>query len=195
MLEVLLGRVDAITVEGVDPLGDDVEFLVDRGGEIEGHQTKRQVGGRKNWTLNRLDEEGILAAANAYADSGRGYSFVSTIPAEPLAELADVGRRAADYPAFSALISGNSGLQAAFADLAQKWGGPPEAWAVLHRLDMWKPDERHLHQTNVAIAQPLFDGEPEPAVSVHILGFCTFRLVRAGCRLCGVAVGCDVLVV
>jgi hypothetical protein len=91
---------------------------------------------------------------------------VSTIPAEPLAELADVGRRAPDYPAFSALISGNNGLQAAFLQLARQWGGPPEAWAVVHRLDVWKPDERHLHQTNVAIAHLLFDGEPEPAVSV-----------------------------
>ena len=166
LLEVLLGRVDAITVEPVDPLGDDVEFFVDRRGEIEGHQAKRQAGGRTNWTLHRLDGEGVLAAAKAYADSGRRYSFVSSVPAEPLATLADAGRRAADYPAFSALIAGNNTLRAEFDVLAGKWGGPLEAWGVLHRLDVWKPDERHLHQTNIAIGALVFDGEPDAAVSV-----------------------------
>lgn len=165
LLDVLLGRVDAVTVEPVDPLADHVEFFVDRNGEVEGHQAKRQVGNAANWTLHRLDGEEILAAAKAYADSGRRFSFVSTIPVEPLSTLVDAARRADDYLAFSDLISGNSTQRAAFDALAGKWGGPPEAWAVLRQLTVWKPDERHLQQANAAIAQLLFEGPPDAATA------------------------------
>ena len=55
LLDVLLGRADALTVEPVDPLADQVEFLVERNGEIEGHQTKRQPGNSANWTILKLD--------------------------------------------------------------------------------------------------------------------------------------------
>lgn len=166
LLEVLMGRVDAVTVEVVDTQGDLVEFIVRRGDDEEGHQAKRQWQARTNWTLKLLGDQGILAAAKAIVDGGRRFHFVSTLPAEPLATLADAARRAEDYPAFSALISGRKKLGDDFADLANQWGGPQDAWAVLHRLDVSKPDERHLHQANVAIAQSLFEGEPEPAVAV-----------------------------
>lgn len=166
LLEVLLGRVDAVTVEVVDPQSDLVEFIVRRGDDEEGHQAKRQWQTRTNWTLKLLGDQGILAAAKAIVDDGRRFHFVSTLPAEPLATLADAARRADDYPAFSALISGRKKLGDDFADLANQWGGPQRAWAVLHRLDVSKPDERHLHQANVSIGQSLFEGEPEPGVAV-----------------------------
>lgn len=73
---------------------------------------------------------------------------------------------AADYPAFSLLISGNENQRTTFDALAGKWGGPPDAWAVLRQLTVWKPDERHLDQTNAAIAQLLFEGSPDAAASV-----------------------------
>ena len=38
LLEILLGRVDAVTVEVVDSQSDLVEFLVRRGEDEEGHQ-------------------------------------------------------------------------------------------------------------------------------------------------------------
>jgi hypothetical protein len=161
-----MGRVDAVTVEIVDPQGDLVEFVVRRGNDEEGHQAKRQWQSRTNWTLKLLGDQGILAAAKAIVDAGRRFHFVSTLPAEPLATLADAARRADDYPAFSALISGSRKLGDDLADLANHWGGPQQAWAVLHRLDVSKPDERHLHQANVAVAESLFEGEPEPAVAV-----------------------------
>jgi hypothetical protein len=165
LLDVLLGRVDAVTVEPVDPLADHIEFFVDRNGEIEGHQAKRQVGNAANWTVPRLDGAGILAAAKAYADSGRRFSFVSTIPAQPLGALVDAARRADDYPTFSGLISGNSTQRATFDALAGKWGGPLDAWAVLRHLTVWKPDERDLQHTNAAIAQLLFQGPPDAATA------------------------------
>ena len=166
LLEVLLGRVDAVTVEVVDTQGDLVEFIVRRGDDEEGHQAKRQWQARTNWSLKLLGDQGILDAVKAIVDAGRRFHFVSTLPAEPLATLADAARRAEDFPAFSALISGRRKLGDDFAELANRWGGPHEAWAVLHRLEVSKPDERHLHEANVAIGQSLFEGEPEPAVAV-----------------------------
>jgi hypothetical protein len=155
-----------VTVEPVDSLADHIEFFVDRNGAIEGHQAKRQVGNAANWTLHRLETEGILQAAKAYADLGRRFSFISTIPAEPFAALVDAARRAEDYPSFSLLISGNNTQRTAFDALAGKWGGPPDAWAVLRQLTVWKPDERYLQQTNAAIAQLLFEGSPDAATAV-----------------------------
>lgn len=140
--------------------------MVGRGEDEEGHQAKRQWQSRMNWSLKLLSDQGILAAAKAIVDRGRRFHFVSTLPAEPLATLADAARRADDYPTFSALISGRKKLGDDFADLANQWGGPQEAWAVLHRLDVSKPDERHLHQANVSIGESLFEGEPEPAVAI-----------------------------
>lgn len=166
MLEVLLGRADAITVEAVDPLSDHVEFLVDRNGEIEGHQAKRQLGNATNWTIHRLDEAGILTAAKAFTGSGRRYVFVSTIPCLPLEHLADAARRTGDYPEFSALISGNQTDQAEFAALAKKWGGPVDAWSILKRFSPRKPDEQQLRDENASNAQLIFDGPPEGATAM-----------------------------
>jgi hypothetical protein len=165
LLDVLLGRADAVTVEPVDPLGDAVEFLVDRNGEIEGHQCKRQDGDSANWTILRLDDKGVLTAAKAYVDLGRRYSFVSTIPSIPLGTLIDAARRAEDYPAFSLLIAGNDGQRAAFDTLAGKWGGPVAAWSVLRKTRVHKPDEGQLEEMNATVAQLLFEGPPGPATA------------------------------
>ncbi len=165
LLDVLLGRADAVTVEPVDPLGDAVEFLVDRNGEIEGHQSKRQAGDSPNWTIHRLDGAGVLTAAKAYVDAGRRYSFVSTIPCIPLETLIDAADRADDYPAFSLLISGNDGQRAAFDTLAGKWGGPVAAWSVLRKTRVHKPDEGQLEEMNATVAQLLFEGPPGPATA------------------------------
>lgn len=136
-----------------------------RAGATEGHQVKRQVGTAANWTIHRLGAEGVLEAAKLYADAGRGFSFVSTVPAEPFTALVDAARRAQDFAGFEALIDGNQTLRTNFDSLAEKWGGATEAWPILANTTVWHFDERVLEQTNAAIAQLLFDGPPDAAAA------------------------------
>src|SRR4051794_15193749 len=76
LIDVLMGRVDCVTVEAVDPEADSVEFFVLRGEGEEGHQVKRQWQDRMNWSLRLLQDQGILEAAARMVRGGRDFHFV-----------------------------------------------------------------------------------------------------------------------
>lgn len=166
LLDVLMGRADRVTVEKVDPETESVEFFVLHGDHEEGHQVKRQWKDRVNWSVGLLAEQGILDDAARMVRGDRGFHFVSTLPSRPISDLADAARRADDYPTFSGLISGNKKLRGDFDVLAKRWGGPQEAWEILGQVVFSGQDERQLRKSNAALAQLLFEGEPEPAAAV-----------------------------
>lgn len=166
LLDVLMGRADAVTVEAVDPDSDSVEFIVLASGREEGHQVKRQWKDRMNWSIQLLDEQGILGDAASHVARGRDFHFVSTLSAHPLAELAELARRANDFASFSALISGTKTLRNGFDVLSKLWSTPQQAYETLRHVEDWKPDERQLQKANVSLGQWLFEGEPEPAIAV-----------------------------
>jgi hypothetical protein len=166
LLDVLMGRADRVTVEKVDPETESVEFFVLHGDDEEGHQVKRQWKDRVNWTVGLLGEQGILDDAARMVRGGRSFHFVSTLPARPISDLADAAHRADDYATFSGLISENKKLGDEFDALAKRWGGPQEAWEILRQVSFSDPGERQLQKSNAALAQLLFEGEPEPAAAV-----------------------------
>jgi hypothetical protein len=58
MLQVLHGRADAICIE--EPGVDGAEFFLQRCGQREHWQAKRQVLNQENWSLQLLKTRGVL---------------------------------------------------------------------------------------------------------------------------------------
>lgn len=89
LFEVILGHADALKFEFVDPDNHGVEFWLSKKGHKEWYQAKRQntLG---NWTIRRLEDEGVLATALAKLSTTPDdkFFFLSTIPATQLAQLA-----------------------------------------------------------------------------------------------------------
>lgn len=89
LFEVILGHADALRFEFVDPANHGVEFWLSKNGRKEWYQAKRQnVQG--NWTIRRLEDEGVLATALAKLSVSVDdqFFFLSTAPATQLTHLA-----------------------------------------------------------------------------------------------------------
>lgn len=160
MLEVLRGRADAIIVETNEPLQDTVEFEVRTGRRVEGHQVKRQLEQTANWTPKRLEDHGILDAAEKNVSVGREFCFVSTIPALQLEQLTDLARRSDDAQAFAAMLRPVAQTVRALRDrLAELWAkSPQEVFEVLRLISVEKPSEEQLERSNTALAEVLVTG-------------------------------------
>ena len=165
LIDVLMGRADSVTVEPVDPDTDSVEFLAVAAGR-EQAQAKRQWRTNVTWPVSALREAGVLAGAAAHVARGREFHFTSTLPARTLDELTDAARRSEDYSGFAALIAGSKRLRDEFDLLANEWRTPQDAHTTLQHVYVWKPDERHLYSTNVALAEGLIEESPDAAVAV-----------------------------
>lgn len=164
LFEVLFGHAEQITVEATGEDGKGVEFLLMRGGgTVEAHQVKRQRGSANSWTLRALETEGVLAAAAQHVENGRQFHFISTVPSQRLARLADRARRAPELKAFvEGLLDGRE-IEADFNYLSSEvWGSPQRAWKVLRGLRARWPDEHELRDTNSALAGVLLQGAPGP---------------------------------
>jgi hypothetical protein len=164
LFEVLFGYAEQITVEATGDDGKGVEFLLTRGGgAVEAHQVKRQRGSANSWTLRALETEGVLAAAAHHVENGREFNFVSTVPSQRLARLADRARRATELKPFvEGLLDGRE-IEADFNYLSSEvWGSPQRAWEVLRGLRTRWPDERELRDTLSALAGVLLQGAPGP---------------------------------
>lgn len=166
LIDVLMGRADSVTVEPVDPDTDSVEFLAVAAGREQAHQAKRQWRTNVTWPVSALREAGVLAGAAAHVARGREFHFTSTLPARTLDELTDAARRSEDYSGFAALIAGSKRLRDEFDLLANEWRTPQDAHTTLQHVYVWKPDERHLYSTNVALAEGLIEESPDAAVAV-----------------------------
>lgn len=164
LFEVLFGHAKQIAVEATGEDGKGVEFLLTRGGgAVEAHQVKRQRGSANSWTLRALETEGVLAAAAYHVENGREFHFVSTVPSQRLARLADRARRAAALKTFVEGLLDGKEIEADFNYLSSEvWGSPQRAWEVLRGLYARWPDERELRDTNSAFAGVLLQGAPGP---------------------------------
>src|SRR5581483_9889182 len=132
----------SIQVEPPGEGGSGVEFLLRREAVAEAHQVKRQPGNMSNWTINRLDAEGVLAAAVTHISGRRELHFVSTVPARLVDELSDRARRSDDFRAFvNTDLEGNE-LSDAFQQLLGVWGEPERAWELLRGFFVHSSDER-----------------------------------------------------
>lgn len=167
LLEVVAGRAESITVEPLGELGKGTEFALRRAGVVEVHQLKRQRGVSNYWTLADLRAEGVLEAARLHVGAGRQFHFVSTIPAQELRDLAEMAQHSADVQTFTETLASKANQN--FIYLVSKvYGSADVAWRTLRGTSAHWPDERHVRNTNAALAATFFDGAPGPAVAAAL---------------------------
>jgi hypothetical protein len=176
LLEIIAARATSIQVERPGEEGWGAEFLLRREAVTEAHQVKRQPGNLSSWTINRLNAEGVLAAAAAHIASGEEFHFVSTVPARLMDELSDRARRSDDFRAFvNTDLKGNE-LSNAFQQLLGVWGEPEQAWRLLRGLFVHWPDERELRASNAALAGALLTGASGEAMASSLGDLTEHRL-------------------
>lgn len=167
LLKVLEGRARSITVEEVGRDGAGIEFALMRNdGVTEAHQVKRQHGDANRWTIRRLAEVGVLAAAAAQIEQGREFHFVSILPSQRLSDMTDRARGADDLSTL--MESLNKDQAGDFETLATIAGGEAEAFCLLRSLYVRWPDERHVEEANASRAGSLIDGAPAPTASLAL---------------------------
>jgi len=93
LFEVLLGDADALQFEFIDPTNYGVEFWLSRDRKREWYQAKRQ-NSQGNWTIGRLEKEGVLATALAKLSETENSTFLF-VSETPATELGPLARRAA----------------------------------------------------------------------------------------------------
>jgi hypothetical protein len=180
LLEIIAGRADSIQIEPFGDLGTGVEFVLRSGEREEVHQVKRQPGSLANWTLKRLEREGILATAARHADAGREFHFVSTVPARDLDELSDRARRSNDVKTFIEGQLNSERLQSLFTQLTSVWGDFQRAWDRLRATYVVWPDEREVRAASEALAGALLTGA---APSAAVAALSDLALQRVGVTL------------
>jgi hypothetical protein len=168
LLEIIAGRAVSIQVEPPGEGGLGVEFLLRREAVAEAHQVKRQAGNLSNWTINRLDAEGVFAAAATHIAGGEEFHFVSTVPARLVDELSDRARRSDDFRAFVNTDLEGHELSDAFQQLLGVWGEPEHAWGLLRGFFVHSSDERELRASNSALAGALLTGASGEAMAASL---------------------------
>lgn len=169
LLYVLNGRLDSITVEEVDEIGQGSEFTTRKDGAVEVCQIKRQHGSANHWTIASLHSKGVLVAARKHVAAGRNFHFVSTIPAQ-LQDLADRARQSSDVTSFIDSWLTNT-LRPLFDELCAEaiYGSAEASWTVLQRLHIHWPSEDDVREVNAALAGFLLEGA-EPHLAAVGLG-------------------------
>ncbi|MEW2538675.1 hypothetical protein [Micromonospora chalcea] len=167
LLEVVAGRAETITVEPLGELGKGTEFALRRAGVVEVHQLKRQRRDSNYWTLADLRAEGVLEAARLHVSAGRQFHFVSTIPAQELRDLAERAQHSPDVQTFTDTLA--SKANQSFTYLVPKvYESAEVAWRTLRGTSAHWPDERHVRNTNAALAATFLDGAPGPVVAAAL---------------------------
>ena len=178
MLAIIAGRAVSIQIEPFGDLGAGVEFALDRGGPLEVHQVKRQAGNLANWTLKRLQSEGVLDAAARHADAGRSFHFVSTVPARDLDELGDRARSSDNFKAFVEGQLESKRLEAVFTQLTELWDDPSGRGSGSELRSSAGPTS--VRAANEALAGALLVGAPPQAAAASLS---ELALLRVGLTL------------
>lgn len=95
-IKILTGEIAWIHLEPPGPMGDGVEFRLERAdGRLEAHQAKRQNGMKGVWSVNDLARAGVLDAVRRHSVESEGdFRFISTQAVKVLSELAERARDA-----------------------------------------------------------------------------------------------------
>ncbi|MEL6929336.1 MAG: hypothetical protein AAFO95_11965, partial [Cyanobacteria bacterium J06600_6] len=106
ILEMIAGEVDWIHFEGLTEEFRGFEFSAKQGGQTNWYQTKISIS-QGNWTLRRLDNEGVLKAfaKRLGSDPKCLCHFVSQNPSKDLSSFSDKARIASDVDDFLASLS------------------------------------------------------------------------------------------
>lgn len=128
--ELLRGAAVRLRLEPPGAGGQGIEFEVNRGGVNFGEQVKLRSG---NWTINRLDREGVLAGAFTQVERGRQFRLIISSTSSPFDTLTNRSRDCVDVNEYVAALSSDD--QAEFDKLTTAWGVSKErAFTVLRSI-------------------------------------------------------------
>lgn len=165
--EMLRGEAQRLRLEPPRPGGVGVEFEVTRGGVIWGEQVKLRSG---NWTINRLDHEGVLSGCLLQVRRGRRFKLIVSSTASPLDTLAARSRDCVDLSEYLEALSDNDSAQ--FSRLAKTWEvDEADALAILRWVWVESHPVDSLRTLLAAEFRLLFSDDPT-AVIGEIRTYC-----------------------
>jgi hypothetical protein len=144
LLDVLRGAAEAIRFESIAGEDQGFELRVERNGATEHHQAKRRTSAG-NWTLRRLETEGVLASFQeklAPSPSNRCV-FISQYPAIQLDGLIEKASKAQS----GSELRGSLGDQADadLAEICRIWSVDAETgFEWLRRVEAWVLPEKQI---------------------------------------------------
>ena len=164
---LLENRVSRIRPEPLGSAGTGIELEVDIDGVRWGEQTKDDA---RNWTINRLIRERVLAAAKFQIDRGLRFRLVASSGAGDLATLADRARKSESFAEFAEALG--KGRRAQLADVAGAWHMPQEdAWLLLQNVEVKHQPMDALEEIVDTTMRRLFVDDPGRVVA-EMRSFC-----------------------
>lgn len=115
--DLIRGRASSMQLEPIGSEGIGIEFQIELSDGAWGEQTKHTAD---NWTIKRLQGQGVLAAAKQQIEQGRSYRLVTSSPASSLETLANRARSTASLSEFKSSLSKR--LLADFDEVSRHWG-------------------------------------------------------------------------
>jgi hypothetical protein len=167
--DILIGRATRIRLEPPGIAGQGIEFEIDQDGRTWAEQVKDASAGG-NWTINRLNTEGVLAGALVQLSAGRAFRFVASTAAPQLATFCRRSRETQTLAEFESALSNK--LQPEFRVLVADWAvTPEEARTYLQSLyvDHFPPEA--LRALLASGTKHLFADDPE-LVLAELRSFC-----------------------
>jgi hypothetical protein len=171
--DVLEGHASRIRLEPPGVGGQGIEFEVDQDGATWAEQVKEASSGG-NWTINRLNREGVLTAAQDQLGAGRTFRFVASTPASQLADLAERARDTETFAEYEEVLTEE--LVADLQNLAATWNvTAQDAWAQLKFVYTEQYSVASLRQLATIRFKLLFAGDAE-VVLAELRRFCDDHL-------------------
>ena len=160
-LEVVAARATSIRYEGVREDFHGFEFALHRPDYVEWYQTKINAPSG-NWTLNVLNNEGVLNAFNSRlsADAAARCAFVSQDPARSMRELCEKALIANDVNEFLNAVSNKD--KETFETLVRIWDvDETDAFEWLRRCEFRTESSQSLDETIAMYGHHLLKGNAD----------------------------------
>jgi hypothetical protein len=165
--ELLTGAVSRIRLELPGEGGEGIEFVAHRDGVAWGEQVKLRSG---NWTITKLDREGVLAGALTQVQRGRKFKLIVSSAATPFDTLTSRSRGCIDVSEYVAALS--SADAGEFTKIAKIWGiEPDQAFRVLRSMWLEVHSFENLRALVEAEFRLLFSDDPTVVLG-EIRNFC-----------------------
>ena len=169
--EMLEGSVSRIRPEPPGVAGTGIELELDIDGVTWGEQTKDDA---RNWTINRLIRDGVLAAAKTQIDQGRHYRFVASSATDVFGTLAYRARKTESFAEYTESLGEN--LQKRLAEVAQAWSvSREEASLLLQNVEVEHIPTDALKRIVTAALRCLYVDDPG-LVTGELRNFCEQRV-------------------
>lgn len=153
-LRLLAGEAKTIYLEGPNS-EEGFEFSLEIPGAPEFHQVKRQRTGEGHWTLQALDDLGVLDSfLRKLREPNVRCVFASAHAADSLDELCDWALKFKDWSDFEQQLDSRLKWKGSFEDLRKRWGVTGEkTWELLLRIRVATIGESELLSTTALQAE------------------------------------------